>query len=314
MKTKTLKYIPVFFLAAAAALSCVKEDGIDDCPPDELESLILYVDFSSHLYNNRESELQDEVAAMYVFVFDHDGYYIKTLVDENPAIGPDYSMAIGLDPGNYEFIGWSNLHRSFKLSDLDLQAGKTTVADLFIELDLDGGDTLDDLPDHLHYGLVREPSTKAASQQAYYMELDRYTNTINIVTEGLEPDQDDYLYVIGDRNGKYGFYSEDLSDSWVYYTTYCDKDSDGQLSASLRVLRLLEDHLDSTIMIENVSTGEALFDDFLIVRLLSMREQGEYVNFETKHEYTIKLIFSGRLLVAITIDGWIVYRHDDYEV
>ncbi|MCD7969663.1 MAG: FimB/Mfa2 family fimbrial subunit [Alistipes sp.] len=316
MKIKTLVYFFFTALLPGFLAGCVKESDSEECPPDEVTGegrVLLYVDFAEALYT-RSGALHQEVETMFVFIFGHDGYYITTLVDTSPTIGADYVHEVPLSPGDYEFIGWTNLHGDYYLSHADLTAGITTVGDLFVELDSANGDTVTGLNDHLHYGLVREPVTVGADTHEYYMELDRYTYTIDILTEGLEQNDKDYRYRISDRNGRFGFYSEDVSDRTLDYVTDCAKDQNGQLSASLRVLRLFEDHLDATVRIEDTATGEPLYEDLLIVKLLSLREQGEVVDFSTKYEYTIKLIFSADILMAVTIDGWIVYKVDDYEI
>ncbi|MCD8103366.1 MAG: FimB/Mfa2 family fimbrial subunit [Alistipes sp.] len=324
-KHKGLTTLAVILLLGAA--SCVR-DSLDDCPPDigpgtELPGtdpgnpgptdgipVRLYVDFASKLFTRTPAA---EVSAMHVFVFDHDGYYLTTLTDPAPLIGGDYRMDVPLDPGDYEFIGWTNIGASYAVSHADPQPGVTTVEDLYIELDILEGDTVRQIPDHLHHGITRSPSVAADTGWEYVMEIDRYTYTVNILTEGLSPGDDGYRFIIADRNGRLSIYNEDISERTLYYVADCDKDPAGQLSASLRVLRLLEDHLDSRVSIENRETGEVLFSDSLIGRLLSLRDIGETVDFGTRFEYTIKLVFDRDVLVAISVNDWVVWE-DGYEI
>lgn len=314
----------IILFSILLATACVKETGQDDCPPEESGGnggatagdipVLLYIDFAENLYT-RASSPADEVESIYVFVFGHDGHYLTTLIDtDKPVIGSDYVMEVPLEPGDYEFIGWSNLHGSYILSHDRLVVGETTVEELFVELDVMDGDTIRETPGHLHYGLTRNPYRSHDSVWEYMMEIDRYTYTVNIITEGLPPDNDDYRYVIADRNGRFSFYSQVIPDRTVFYVADCDKDSEGQLSSSLRILRLLENNLDSKIYIENVKTGLYLFEDNLIQRLLSLRDIGETVDFTTRFEYTIRLIFDAGMLVEIRVNDWTVFTTDEYEI
>ncbi|MCC8018155.1 MAG: FimB/Mfa2 family fimbrial subunit [Rikenellaceae bacterium] len=333
MRKPNTKNTVIFTLAAIliAGTSCV-HDGLDDCPPEtgpgteipgtdpgtdpgnpggtDGTPVTLYVDFAEKLYTRTPAA---EVSALHVFVFDHDGYYVTTLEDREPLIGGDYAMDVPLEPGDYEFIGWTNIGSSYAVSHNAPQPGVTTLGDLYIELDILDGDTLRDMPDHLHHGLTRLPSVATDTGWEYVMEIDRYTYTVNIVTEGLGADDKDYRYVIADRNGRLSIYNEDISERTIYYVADCDRDDSGQLSASLRVIRLLEDHLDSRVYIENRETGELLFSDNLIGRLLSLRDIGETVDFSTRFEYTIKLVFDRDILVSISVNDWIVWE-SGYEI
>ncbi len=295
---------PIYLLAILLLLlpwlftSCIKEDA-SDCPT----GLKVYFEYDLATYA-RTGVNPSEVDRIDLFIFDDGGIFRGVWTDKMPQLAPGYYMELPMpQAGGYRFIAWGNLQGSYTTSPTTFVIGQTTFSEVLLCLTHLSGEVSGGVPPLFHADKTELLSN--AHEQKVYMPLVQAYNTINLTTEGLNPDSDTYRLSITDNNGNYKFDYSFADDSNFTYYTPCTKDNNGQLLATLNILKLAADR-HPVFEIYNVTQSRALYR----VDLVTLLNKIEGVDYGNVHTYDIHLEFTGTEEVVITINGWKVTEDD----
>jgi len=291
------RYLAASLLLPLFLAGCIREDR-SDCP----EGLRIYFNYETATYAG-EGINPAEVEKIALFVFDAQGLFHSVWTDSNPRLSPDYYMAIpDLPVGNYRFIAWAGYRDCYVISPVDLIPGRTTFDEMRLSVvclsgRLEGSSEYEPLfgADKMDY--VRNQTRL----QRIDLLLRPTYNTINITTEGLPASGETYRFTIYDNwDGVYKLDCSFAAGGDMQYTTPCDKNTGGQLSASLRILRLAAASRQPILEIYNVTQERALYRADLIELINRMG----YINYETTYVYNVHIKFSTDMTAIVFINGW----------
>ena len=291
------RYLPALLLLLLPLLfaSCMRED-LSDCPTG-IRIYFTYESVSADKHSNPA-----EVEKIDLFVFDAQGAFHSVWTDNHPIFSPDYYMTItDLPVGDYRFVAWAGLRDSYSIHPANLITKQTPFNDVQLIIDhISTGieNNFEHFPifhavkkDYVHY----KPRI-----QRIDLPLKQVYNTINLTTEGLPLNGDIYRLALYDHwDGRYKFDGSFAAVHDVTFATPCGKDAQGQLLASLRILRLTANR-HPLLVIYNVMQQR----EFYQMDLIALLRQIGNLNFETTHTYNIHIKFSTGMKTTITINGW----------
>ncbi|NDV58280.1 FimB/Mfa2 family fimbrial subunit [Bacteroides sp. 519] len=291
MKLFTRTYLPALLLLSALLAGCIKED-LSGC----LAGLQIYFSYTPETYT-RGYINETEVKRIDLFVFDAEEILRGVYVDKNPTLSLNYCIAIdNLPAGDYNFVAWCGVPTHYKFIPQQFVIGQTKLADALLYLEHENEVTNGVLP--LFYAGKTEFVTNA-DEQKIYLPLNKAYNTINLTTEGLPLNNNDYQLLVYDNNSIYDFdYSFVDNDNEFAYTTQCQKDPNGQLLASLNILKLAA-HRSPIIKIKNQTTNTLLYSENLVTLINEIKN----IDYNNTHVFNIHLRFMGPN-VSVYINGW----------
>lgn len=293
MKLYIRKYLSGIFLLVLLFTSCIKED-LSDCPT----GMKLYFTYEPATYA-RTGINESEVERIDLFVFDAEGVLQAVYTDESPTLSPEYYMRVDdLPSGDYTFVVWCGVPTYYKIGPQEMRIGQTRLNEAMLYLDYED-EVLNGVQPIFHAHVSEHVGNKR--DQIISLPLVQVYNTVNLTTEGLSPNDDTYRMRIYDNNGTYKFDYTFAECGDLIYTAQCDKDSSGQLSASLNVLKLA-DGRDPIFEITNVTRGTTLYR----ANLVTLINEITTTDYDTVHVYDIHLKFG--LDVSVSINGWWVVR------
>ncbi len=273
---------------------CLKED-LADCPPG----------ITVRLYHDAVagSAATDHAT---LFVFDENGLFVDVYENRAAAFGNDeYTMTLPLEKGKYAFAGFRGMYGCYSVVPAQFVKGVTTFSEAVFRLNCAADNTVRESPHCLFSGLLATAEVTGRSGH-FDVYMERNTNIINLRTEGLEPSSDNYTLSISDNNSHYGFGNDFASCPTLDYIAGCEKDGQGQLSASLTVMRLAANR-HPVFTVYNDSRQRNLYQADLME--LIMRIPG--INLTARHEFDILLLFDVNMDVTVQINGWTVLEEEN---
>jgi len=302
-----IRYLIIFLLSAVIMASCSIKDDLSDCPKSGRYIRVHFTVGESYTYSKAIAD--EDLNDINLYIFDESGYFVAiedaVQIDED-----DYYMDIDLEPGLYTFIVWANIIDCSILSHEELIPGETTLNELLFEIESDDDNVLPDIPSSLYYGFYELAEITEVDDHDFYIDLTSQLYTINLWTRGLENFNDDFRYIITDKHGKIGFNNMVESDDDIYYVSTCERDSDGQLFCTLKILHLQENRQNAYLTLMNVDRSEIFFSANLVELILSLRDYGVTVDFNRIYEYNIVLVFGADMEVTVYINGWKVREQE----
>lgn len=291
MKLFTRNFLLASLLLPLLLAGCIKED-FSDC----LTGLKVYFTHEPGTLI-RTSIDHSEVDRLDLFVFDDAGIFRGIWTDENPKLSSDYYMTIpNLPEGNYTFVAWDGDHPPYSISTTFI-VGQTTINEAIFSLEHQMGEVENDMLQLFHAS--KQEYVYNTRDQKVYVPLVQLHNTINLTTEGLPLDGNTYQMTISDNNGKYYFDNSFAPSGDFTYKTSCAKDAQGQLSATLNILKLAADR-SPIFKIYNVTQGSVLFEANLITLLNRIGN----IDYDTQHTFDIHIKFTTDMKAIIAINGW----------
>jgi len=312
------------FLLAGLCFSCIHEDQ-DVCPPvdpdpnpDPYEVRFVF-DYPLKNENSGVGFDPADVKNIQVYVFDEEGKYMDTFIDNSPAIAEeDYFFRVTLeDAGTYSFIVFGNLTDEYLTEPATLENGVTHIDEIsyyYNNRTNKTNNTITTRPNHLFYSSLRN-AIITKSVDRYTLSLVRNTYVMNFVTEGLPESYENYQFNITDTNWKYKFDNTFNPCYEIDYVQNCGPgNSSGQYEATFTTLRLAKDR-NPRLKLYNKRSGEIVYQEELIPLILKIEEQGVEIDFSRMYEFTIHLLFetdpvTGNLTVDININGWNVIEKE----
>ncbi len=302
---KPIHYIYVLMtqLCLAILISCIREDQAD-CPAN----LKVYFAFEPATYA-RTGVNPEEVDKLNLFIFDSRGIFRGVWVDESPTLTPGYYMTIPVLPeDDYRFIVWGGLKESYITQPASLTAGQTTFVEIQLLLHQLSGAINTRIHPLFHAEKTAHIRSGIREQHIALLLVQAY-NTINLTTEGFPFTDDRFRLTITDNNGIYNFDYSFASCGEITYTVPCTPDNDGQMRASLNILKLAADR-HPLFEIQNETQQKTLYSADLIA-LLNQIGDMDYNRIHT-FDIHIKFTFDGTDLSAtVHINGWEVTEVDE---
>ena len=290
MKLFTRIYLSVLLFASLFLSGCIAED-LSDCPT----GLKIYFTYDPATYARTGIE-PSEVKWIDVYAFDSRGIFRGVWIEKDPILSPDYYLSINnLPTGDYRFIAWGGSDKSGIPSPGAFVPGTTTFNEAILALEHSSG-VIDSKITKLFH--AETTAQVYGNDQRIDMPLKQVYNTLNLTTGGLLNSTDTYSMTVYDNNGNYYFDSSFAPDSDFKYTMLCNKDTGGQLSASLDVLKLAADR-NPVIEITNDTQGTTLFKE----NLAGLINAGGF-DYDNLHVFDIHLEFG--LSVSVSVNGWTV--------
>lgn len=276
--------------------SCIKED-MSDCPED----MRIYLTFTPATYARTGIDPR-EVDRLDLFAFDAEGIFRGVWTDEHPVLASGYYMTIPrLPAGDYRFVVWGAMHEPYSTTPAIFKVGETLFADAQLNLNIPSGGTVAAIRPLFH-ALATERVRADVRTQHIEMPLWQAYNTINLTTEGFDPAGDQFRMSVTDSNGNYYFDYSFAPCGEFTYATPCGTDAQGQLKASLDVLRLAADR-HPRFEIRNMSQQKTLYEADLVELLNKMGE----IDYAGTHTYDIHIKFATDntdMTATVTINGW----------
>jgi hypothetical protein len=120
-----------------------------------------------------------------------------------------------------------------------------------------------------------------------------------------------FIFDINDNNGRYKLTNDFLQEDKFDYITECSKEN-GQLSASLSVLRLVDYRNNPIIRITMPDNHNAAIVEDNLIELLMMASKNlnKDLDFDNQHVFNIhyEVDLTAPMQYTITIDGWSVIK------
>lgn len=319
---KIYKYTLLRLLITASIVSSCIRDDFENCPT-KLNSF--QVVFTCDTPQGRRSFDPAELKVAYLYVFDKNGDYIKTIPFENPELYRNYPLDIKLSADKYEFIVWFNQSEIFDIasynSNQNLSSPLSHQDILALHIPSEGYITTT-IPLIL-YGNVENISISGDKSQVVTIPLEQNTNTINVTVKGLPQTGHMYFNTITDHNGNETFLNKPAPGKNFSYVapmslksaTKSIENESSNLFSSLRILKLYKENQPKLILWDETEKrdlypGKSGLSNDLIKLILDKYPD---VDFNTTHIFDIILVYDTDMNVTVDIHYW--NDHDtDYEI
>lgn len=305
-----LKFITIML----AASSCIRDD-LSDCP-SQLKNF--QVVFTYETSQGSRSIDPNELKMAYLYVFDKNGDYIKTIPFKNPELYRNYTLDIELPADKYEFVVWFNQSEIFNVASYN---SNESLTDPLCDQDIlslnipSEGYIISAIPLIL-YGNVENVPITGDRSQIVTIPLEQNTNTINVTVKGLPQTEHDYFNTITDSNGSETFLNKPAHGKEFSYVAPMSLNSETlDLYSSLRILKLYKENQPKLILWDETDKrdlypGKIGLTNDLIKLIL---DKYPNVDFKTTHIFDIILIYDTDMNVTVDINYW-SDQDTDYEI
>lgn len=313
MKTDGFTLITLLIFSSAVS-SCIR-DSLPECPP---ESYGFQVVFTYDTPRGARSFDPDELKVAYLYLFDRNGNYLKTIPFQNPELNRHYPLNLELPAGEYEFVVWFNQSEIFNVSSYNSNEtlGDPLRHDDILALNIPPEGYITSVIPLILYGNMENIPITGDRLQTVEIPLEQNTNTINVTVKGLPQTGHRYFHTITDHNGSETFLNKPARGrDFSYVAPMSVKSEAPDLFSSLRVLKLYEENhprlmlWDQTDRRELYPGNSGLPDD--LIRLIL--DKYPDVDFLTTHLFEVILVYNTDMSVTVDIRCW--NDHDtNYEI
>ncbi|MCC8036397.1 MAG: FimB/Mfa2 family fimbrial subunit [Rikenellaceae bacterium] len=296
---KITMVLALIFLAPGCDLL---QDDLSNCPTDEGRTYRIFFP----LAGGTDSDIDpQDVKQLSLYVFDRYGYYVTYVQDDAPRLDDEnYCITLDLETDErYLFVAWGNMAPDYGYS-LDNDPNDL-IGRWYVRLDDPGAE-------HLLYGYLDAPATRADGTVDYAVEINQNTYTVHITTEGFPDPGDNHTLDLTHGLVGYSFMKEPVVSYPVTYTTNCGRDAAGQPSVSARTYGL-DAGSDTTLELYNADKGNKLFEDSLLSLINEANRQGAAIDFSLVHNFYIHLKYNDTSMeVEVSLNGWnITYEYHE---
>lgn len=312
---RTYRYTLLKLLILASMVSSCIRDDLSDCPP-KLHSF--QVVFTYDTPQGERSFDPAELKVAYLYIFDKNGDYIKTIPFQNPELYRNYPLNIELPPDKYEFIVWFNQSEIFDVASYNSNekiSNPLNHLDI-LRLDIPVEGYITSAIPLILYGNIENVPISGDISQIVAIPLEQNTNTINVTVKGLPKTGHTYFNTITDRNGNETFLNKPApGKDFSYVAPMSLKGEIPDLFSSLRVLKLYKENRPRLVLWDETEKrdlypGNSGLPNDLIKLIL---DKYPNVDFKTTHTFDIILIYDTDMNVKVDIQYW--SDHDtDYEI
>lgn len=284
---------------ALAVQSCIKED-MDDCDPNNVKIVI-----RTHTEPAR-SAAHPEIENATLYLFDNAGTFVEATEFDRYIPGQPYVAEFQLDPGLYKFVVWTNTGQSYTTNYTieECYGQHPSIDDMELTFNYPAnGIVTEDIPD-MFFGINLRAEVKPNTNHEFPITLIPDSYRLNFVVEGLTPTASEYRFEVSDNNSHYNFDNSIIGGKDEFHYLRNTRFADNELTASMTVLRLLDDRTPRFDFID-ITNGELLYSNNLVKIIRSAYSAGgQTVDFNKTFEFTITLRFDAQLNVSVSVDGW----------
>lgn len=172
-----------------------------------------------------------EVNSVNLYAFDQKGVFVKEYLCRGEALSrPDYTLELGLTPGQYQLVAWCGLENDGKqMESFTVPAmvpGVSTLEELTCTLNTTSTSEYPKFSDKMLYFMyhgdmkVNLPDSKDGSSYNYTMYLTKDTNHIRIILQQLsaeDMDPSQFQFNIEDTNGELAWDNTLIGNATVEY-------------------------------------------------------------------------------------------------
>lgn len=302
----------------ALLVSCIYEDEVQ-CP---CEVRFVY-DMNMEFADAFPTQVDDVT----LLVFDADGRYVTTCIDQGAHLDGNYRMALDLQPGSYQLLVWAGLCTDddcYTLVPADMVPGVTTLDEVQLHLNCQGKREFSNNLSDLWHGLLTDFRVERSAPVLGTIRLTKNTNRFRVMlqAEGKQLSADDYLLGIHAANHRVACDNTPIDDcSVLSYRPYLQGEtkvenegrsqSYSAVIAEMATLRLMADN-EHRFTVRNVARGETL-SDIDLIRYLDLMRLDEHADMslqeflDRENTWNIILLLGvNETLLSIQINSWIL--------
>lgn len=296
---------------------------------EELPECRLLVKFKYDYNMLYTDAFHTQVDRVELFIFDKNGQYLFSQVEEGSALATGYyAMEVKLPVGEYQFLAWAGAHDSYEIT---IPKGGTTLTDMRLRLMREGSLVINKELEPLWYGGINQVKFTGTTNQMEVINLIKDTNKIRFIFQssssgesrsaansGWTVNMNDYAYEIMESNGYLGHDNSLLDDDVLSFQPYfMEQKNPSAAAVELNTMRLMEDRATRFVVTEK-STGKKVFDinltDFLVLTSMEGNKMDPQEYLDREDEYKIIFFFSDSAdwnAVQININGWTWYIQNE---
>lgn len=303
---RTYRHILLKLLILACIESSCIRDDLSDCPPELHNFQIVFTYNTPQGTRNFDAE---ELKVAYLYVFDKNGNYIKTISFQNPELYRNYPLNIDLPPDKYEFIVWFNQSEIFDIASYNSNESLTNPLNHqdVLRLNIPAQGYITTTIPLILYGNVENVPITGDMSQIVEIPLEQNTNTINVTVKGLPQTGHKYFNTITDRNGNETFLNKPApGKDFSYVSPMSLKSAQSDLFSSVRILKLYKENTPKLILWDETEKrdlypGNSGLPNDLIKLILDKYPD---VDFKTTHIFDIILVYDTDMNVTVDIRYW----------
>lgn len=302
----TYRYIILKLLMLSLIVSSCIRDDLSDCPP-ELQNF--QVVFTYDTPQGARSFDPAELKVAYLYVFDKNGDYIRTIPFKNPELYRNYPLNIELSPDKYEFVVWFNQSEIFDVASYNSNQSLNhplSHQDI-LRLGIPSEGYITSAIPLILYGNVENVAITGNGSQIVSIPLEQNTNTINVTVKGLPQTGHAYFNTITDHNGNETFHNKPApGKDFSYVAPMSLKSETPDLYSSLRVLKLYKENQPKLVLWDETEKrdlypGNSGLPNDLIQLILDKYPD---VDFKTTHVFDIILVYDTNMNVTVDVQYW----------
>lgn len=276
----------------------------------------VYIKFYSATACDVDSLYPSEINNLHIYMFDANNKYTSVHTINNVVISKDYEFLIPIQKhGEYSFIAWSGINDYYILQNL--QVGKTSKDELLLQLKRTGNIAVNIKGTSLFVGnsssitLPDPESVKAPYYEHIAINMQEYTNHIEIRVEGLDTPQD-YEVDLSIRNGDYSVKGDLLSNGDILHYPAEYYYENNTLSAKFTLLKM-EIGKEDLLIVRSKDGKKVLFEKDFLTSLLSFRNPN--IDMDCNNDTIIRFVIqkgteSSYYTVEVWVNDWLIRSYE----
>ncbi|MEG0253546.1 MAG: FimB/Mfa2 family fimbrial subunit [Muribaculaceae bacterium] len=291
-------------LLVSLLFACTKED-LSDCG--------ILITFSNI---NHEAEFPKDLNKINLYVFDEQGLFVESYVNEDIKSQQTASFKLQLPAGKYKMVAWGDLNEDYILPKLE--KGKSNISEATLSLKREN-DKVTKRLSSLYHGHIEDVVVSGnGGRVENNIELMNDANAFHITIKGLpmadgataEEVAKQHPIHITDNNGDYKFDNSLATTKPItYIPAYSVKDK--SIIIETTVLRLFEKGATTLVLeAENVARAHSRMDWNLVDLILKSDKIKDQNGLDRCDYYDIEITIddSTNTTATIKVNGWVVFN------
>ncbi len=293
----------------------------------------LLLSFSYELNSQAVNLFETHIDRVTIYLFDSDGLYYGTYIDEGDHLVNDLVMSIALPEGDYSAVVYGGDMEGYFSGELneqtnqleELKVGVSELSNFYTELDSTMGDdeylSANAEISHLYVGLAEGLHAQKRNDEVSIVELIKNTNDVTVSITGTSSFESTLSSHITSANGRHGYDNESHTEFGTHkYTPHSSVEGDNSAEHTIRVMRLTTsesaisygrvvsrtDDDSTTLTISDSSSGSTIYSEDLVDLILSSPDYDSQEDLDREDSYSVEVAVVGSVGFAISVNGWVV--------